>query len=375
MTVELKPLEQQTIVITGASSGIGLATARMAAQCGAQVVLAARNERALSDGVDRIQEEGGDATAYVLDVADEERVEQLAEETVHRYGGIDTWVNNAASAIYGRILDVTTEDHRRLFEANYWGTVYGSRAAAKHMNDGGGALINIGSILSERAFPLQGPYSAAKHAVKGFTDALRMELHERGVPISVSLIKPSAIHTLYEDHARNYLERPPRNLPPAYAPETVARAILSCATHPWREVTVGLAGKLITTTGRWFPRFSDWLMERVFVPGQRAEGLSDYGGEQRDNLYEPRPDGRTRGGYPHYAQHVSPFTQARLHPWWTAGILAGLGAAGYCAWSWSRSSGDGHMPEPRAREEREKVEAARARAEAEPGQSVAGRRF
>lgn len=348
MPAQLKPIEDQTIVITGASSGIGLATARRAARCGANVVLASRNEQALSEAVDQIRAEGGEASSVVVDVADQQQVRQLAEEAERRHGTIDTWVNNASTAIFGRLLEVPIEDQRRLFEVNYWGMVYGSLTAADRMEDSGGAIINIGSVLSERAFPLQGPYSAAKHAVKGFTDTLRMELEEKGLPISVSLIKPSAIHTLYEDHARSYLSRPPKNPPPYYAPQTVARAILFCAMHPRREVTVGLAGKMIEASGRWMPRFTDRLLERLFIPQQMASQPDDYAKARRDNLYEPRPEGEERGHYPHYTQPVSLYTEARLRPWTTLGVLAGLASLGAAGWYLTRSAaaGDGRRGEP-----------------------------
>ena len=232
MGVQLKKLSEQVIVITGASSGIGLVTARMAARQGARLVLAARSEDALRTLTDEIKAEGGKAVYAVADVGREEDVRRIADAARHHFGGFDTWVNNAGVSIYGRVLDVSMEDHRQLFETNYWGLVHGSRVAAEHLRQRGGAIINVGSSLSDRAIPLQGTYCASKHAVKGYTDALRMELEEEDAPISVTLIKPSAIDTPYKDHAKNYLPVEPENPPPVYAPETVAEAILHSATHP-----------------------------------------------------------------------------------------------------------------------------------------------
>ena len=146
----------------------------------------------------------------------------LAETALREFGGFDTWVNNAGTSIYGKVEDTPMEDQRRLFETNYWGTVIGSRIAATHLRRRGGALVNVGSVLSDRAVPLQATYCATKHAVKGFTNALRMELEADGAPVSVTLIKPAAVDTQLEEHARSLTGAEPLNPPPVYAPETVA---------------------------------------------------------------------------------------------------------------------------------------------------------
>jgi len=193
MKLRLKKLRDQTIVITGASSGIGLVTARSAARHGARVVLNARNEEALKQIVAEMRSLGGLASYVVGDVAILDDVKRIADEAVQTFGGFDTWVNNAGVSIYGRVLDQSLDDHRRLFETNYWGMVHGSMVACNYLRERGGALINVGSVLSDRAIPVQGTYSASKHAMKGYTDALRMELEKEGIPISVTLVKPSAI--------------------------------------------------------------------------------------------------------------------------------------------------------------------------------------
>ena len=157
---------------------------------------------------------------------------------------------------------------RRLFETNFWGIVYGSLEAARNLKQHGGAIINISSTLSDRAIPMQGMYSASKHALKGFTDALRMELEEERAPVSITLIKPGAIDTPYSKHAKNYMEVEPKNPAPVYAPETVARAILHCAENPERDVFVGAGGKGISLLGRFAPRMADKIMERTIVTQQ-----------------------------------------------------------------------------------------------------------
>ena len=190
MPIRLKPIKEQVIVITGASSGIGLATALEAGRRGAQVVLASRDEMDIQKAANQITAEGGKALAVVADVADQGAMESLAEQAVVEFSRIDTWVNNAGVSIYGKLEEVPLDDAQRLFETNYWGVVNGSLAALPHLKLNGGALINVGSELSETAMPLQGHYAASKHAVKGFTDTLRMELHHDGVPVSVTLIQP-----------------------------------------------------------------------------------------------------------------------------------------------------------------------------------------
>jgi NAD(P)-dependent dehydrogenase (short-subunit alcohol dehydrogenase family) len=232
MSVSLKKLSEQVVVVTGASSGIGLATAREAARRGARVVLVARDEIDLRSAADAIRADGGRAMYVAADVADFDQVAAVAERTVDAFGGIDTWVNNAGVSIYGRITDVPLADARRLFETNYWGLVHGSLVAVPHLRRGGGVLINVGSVLSDTTMPLQGHYSASKHAVKGFTDALRIELEEEDAPVAVVLVKPAAIDTPYPEHAANHLGVGPKHQAPVYAPDVVAAAILDAAEHP-----------------------------------------------------------------------------------------------------------------------------------------------
>ncbi|HEX5515792.1 MAG TPA: SDR family NAD(P)-dependent oxidoreductase, partial [Gammaproteobacteria bacterium] len=147
MKIRLKPLRDQVMVITGATSGIGLAIARGAAARGARLVVSARNAEALAQLVREISAAGGEALGVAADVGVEAEVQHLADATIERFGGFDTWINNAGVSIYGPLLEVSREDHRRLFDTNYWGVVYGSLIAARHLRDHGGALINIGSIL------------------------------------------------------------------------------------------------------------------------------------------------------------------------------------------------------------------------------------
>lgn len=324
MEVKLKKINEQTVVITGATSGIGLTTVRMAAQRGAKLVLSARNEEALRKLVEEINSSGGEAISVVADVGTEEDVRKIAERAVEIFGGFDTWVNNAGVSIYGKLTDVPFEDQRRLFETNYWGVVYGSLTAVGHLKQRGGALINIGSILSDRAIPLQGAYCASKHAVKGFTDALRMELEADDAPISVTLIKPGAIDTPYKDHAKNYLGVKAENPPPVYAPDAVAEAILHCAENAVRDVFVGAPGKAFSLFSESAPAVTDKLMEATLIDWQQTDKPADN--YPTEGLYESK-DGslRERGGYSGHVSESSLYTKASLHPVITGAALA-LGA-------------------------------------------------
>jgi NAD(P)-dependent dehydrogenase (short-subunit alcohol dehydrogenase family) len=332
MSVRLKPLTQQTIVITGATSGIGLTTARMAAKAGARVMAVSRDEQALQSLQDELTAAGGLAAYAVADVSDEAALNGVVEQTVARFGRIDTWVNNAAVAIYGRVDEVTTDDARRLFDVNFWGQVYGARAAVRHFrsrgDDNGGygfALVNVGSVVSERVMPLQGYYGASKHAVRGFTDALRMELEEAGVPVSVTLIKPASIDTPFVQHAKNYMDREPNYPPPVYTPDVVARAILHAAVHPTREMYAGGGGPMISLLATLAPRLVDRWMERSLFQQQQQDAPSHQG----DALREPGRHGmEERGNYPGHVMRSSLYTQASMHP-----VLVGLavGAVGIVA--------------------------------------------
>jgi len=324
MTPRLKPLSQQTILITGASSGIGLATARMAAARGAAVVLVARDEPSLQESAQGIRDAGGRAEHYVADVADRDALEVAATFAEEKFGEIDSWVNDAGAGTYGPLTGTPIEDQRRLFETNYWGVVNGSLIAAARLRERGGAIINLGSVLSDRAMIYQGTYSATKHAVKAFTDALRMELEAERAPISVTLIKPSAIDTPFPEHAKVHNDAAGMKLPPpVYDPKLVARAILHACEHPKRDLYIGAGGAMISLFGNMFPRATDLVMEAIGRPVQdSAEGRP----EMRDNLREGRPGGQVRSSLSGTPQRRSSlYLEAQLNPVATAAALAGVG--------------------------------------------------
>jgi short-subunit dehydrogenase len=308
MAITLKPLASQVIVITGATSGIGLTTARMAARKGARLVLAARDSDSLDTLAAELKKIGAEALAVPTDVGVKDEVAALGSAAIQRFGHIDTWVNNAGISIYGRNQDVPLEDHHRLFQTNFWGVVHGSLTALELMKKQGGALINLGSELSDVSVPLQGMYAASKHAVKGFTDSLRMEIEKDGVPISVTLIKPAGIDTMFTSHARNYMANEPELPAPLYAPELVADAILYAAEHQQRDVFVGGASRMMSAEGAVMPRTLDKVMNLLMFRQQQAKRPSAAG--RTDALYQPNGQElrERQGGRPSKVNESSAYT-------------------------------------------------------------------
>jgi short-subunit dehydrogenase len=324
--ISLKELKDQVIVITGASSGSGLVTARMAAAKGAKVVVAARNKEALKELVKELQEKGHTAVYVKADVGIEEEVNRIAEVAIREYGRFDTWVNNAGVTIFGYATEVRNEDMKRMFDTNFWGTVYGSKVAVKHYKERGypGALINVGSLFGDRGTLIQSTYAPSKFAVHGWTESLRMELEKERVPVSVTLIHPGRIDTPYNEHARSYLDKQPAHKGMIYPPKAVAEAILYAAEHPKRDMYIGSQAKILELMGRMFPRFTDRVMELVIPPTQYVERPSNP--PEESNLYRAGYGMHERGTNRGWKRDRSFYVKASKHPVLTRMVVIGVGA-------------------------------------------------
>ncbi len=312
--IALKPVAEQVMVVMGASSGIGREVALRAARAGARVVVAARDEEALASLVDEIEQAGGRASFTVADVADFEQVRSVAAHASAHYGGLDTWAHCSAVALYSRFEDTTPEEFRRVVEVNLLGQVHGAMAALPWLRERGqGALVHVSSIEARRAFPYHSAYSAAKHGIDGFLEALRIELHQEGVPISVTNVMPGSTNTPLFEKARTKLGVKPMPIPPIYQPGTVANLILHAAEHPARDLVAGGAGGALLFTQRVSPRILDAALLRFGFRTQRTQEPAN----DDDNLYRPvRGDHRSEG--PFNALGRSAFNWVETHAPWRA---------------------------------------------------------
>ena len=318
----MRPLEEQVIVITGGSSGIGRATALEAVERGAQVVIAARGEEALAATKHELEAAGGAVLAVPTDVADFEQVRELGRRTVERFGRIDTWVNNAAVTIYGEFAQVTPEEFERVIAVNLLGPVYGAKVALERMGSEGGAIVNVASGLADRAVPLQAAYSASKFGLEGFSEALRVELEHAKSPVRIAVIKPTSIDTPFFSRARTKMGVKPKPLPPVYDPQLVAEAILYAATHPVRDLEVG-GGALSMSLQQVVPR----LLDRPLTGTGYSQQQSDTPKSESapDNLFTSPPGpGSVRGEWG--GRRISTSTWLGMHPLVRRTALGGAAA-------------------------------------------------
>ena len=324
--MKLKPLNEQVVVIVGASSGIGRETALRCAERGAKVVVAARDEVGLASLVGEIAAAGGQATSVVCDVADYAQVEAVAAAAKAAFGRIDTWVNVAAAAVYASFEETTPDEFRRVMDVNFMGQVHGFMAALPHLRkEGRGALIAITSVEALVSLPLHSAYAASKHAVEGVVDALRRELMAEGVPISVTSIKPATINTPFFNTARNKMEVEPKGAPPIYQPGVVADCVLYAAEHPVRDLFAGGAAKMLATTQFLAPNLLDAALAKAGIPASRTDRPET---DTADALFAPRTDdNRIEGDFSDQARSFSLYTWLETHPKTrlaaTGGLLAG----------------------------------------------------
>ncbi|RLK22369.1 short-subunit dehydrogenase [Micromonospora sp. M71_S20] len=286
----------QTVVVTGASAGVGRAVAQRYAERGARLALLARGEAGLAAAERDCRERGAsEVRTYRVDVADAGAVQQAADDVVDRFGGIDVWVNNAMVSVFAPAWEIPATEFRRVTEVNYLGTVHGTLAALRHMRARGrGAIVQVGSALAYRGIPLQSAYCASKHAVQGFNDSLRAELLHDCPGVKLSMVQLPAINTPQFSWVRTRLPRHPQPVPPIFAPEVAARAIVWAADHGPRELNVG--------GPTWRARLGD-----IVAPGllDRKLARDGYDSQQtdtpidpatwRDNLERPGDDERDRG--------------------------------------------------------------------------------
>src|SRR5688500_16748632 len=288
-----KPINEQVVVITGASSGIGRETALHLADKGAKVVVSARRQGSLDDLVAEIRSAGGEALAVHADVSVYSEVNSLARAAVDAYGRVDTWVNNAGVLIVGGFEKTDLEEARRLFDVNFWGEYHGCLAAIDVMKQQGqGTIINVTSVTAKRPLPLMPVYSASKAALNGLSEALRAEL--KGTGIELCIVMPATIDTPLYDNARSKEGVAPKPAPPIYPPLGVARAIEKCAVNPQREVFAGPAGVGFAFGNIVMPRVLDKVFARFIRPALRTDEPEPTKGN--DNIGSPLSTSATASG-------------------------------------------------------------------------------
>lgn len=290
-------------VITGASAGVGRATALCFARAGARVGLIARDAAALEETKAEIESGGGRAEIFAGDVADDSVLRRAAEAFEAALGPIDIWVNNAMVTVYSPIARLTAEEVRRVTDVTYLGYVYGTMAALRHMRArNSGTIVQVGSALAYRGIPLQSVYCAAKHAVRGFTESLRCELIEERSRVSVTEVHLPAINTPQFDWARTRDGRKPRPVPPVFEPDQAAKAILHAAANPEkREYWLDRSTAKVILGNMLAPAFLDRLLAKKAFDAQwtKEEGHPHI----RDNLFEPESGlHRARGSFGHEAK-------------------------------------------------------------------------
>jgi NAD(P)-dependent dehydrogenase (short-subunit alcohol dehydrogenase family) len=322
MMMRLKPVEEQVVVVMGASSGIGRETALRFAERGARVVVSARGKEGLDSLADEIRREDGEATPVVADTSEYEQVKAVVDRAVEEYGRLDTWVHLAAVGLFATFEQTTPEEFERVIDVNLMGQVYGAMAALPHLKrEGRGALIHISSVEAKRSFPFHSAYGASKHGIDGFLEALRVELKHEGWPISVTQVMPGTINTPFFDKGRTKLGVKPVGVPPIYEPQTVANIILYAAEHPARDLVSGGAAQALILNQRLSPRMLDAILttRAGFSPQKTEEPRSE---DDPDNLYAPiRGHDTAKNGF--RALSRSLYNWLEMHPVVRRGAAAG----------------------------------------------------
>jgi NAD(P)-dependent dehydrogenase (short-subunit alcohol dehydrogenase family) len=326
----------ETVVITGASAGVGRATVRAFAQRGAHIGLVARGRDGLEGARREVEAAGGSALVVPTDVADADQVEAAAAAVEAQLGPIDIWINNAMASVFAPVQEMTPDEFKRVTEVTYLGSVYGTLAALKRMRPRDrGVIVQVGSALAYRGIPLQAAYCGAKHAIQGFMDSLRSELLHDGSHVQVTMVQMPALNTPQFGWVKSRLPYKAQPVPPIYQPEVAAAAIVWAAHHPWREWYVGMSTVRAIIGNKLLPGLGDWYLARTGYAAQQTDAPEDP--QRPHNLWEPvAGDHGAHGAFDTRAREHSLQLWADMHRGWLA--LAGLGIAGlvYAAMAKSR---------------------------------------
>lgn len=277
----------QTVVITGATAGLGRATALEFARHGADVALLARDVDALQQTAQEVRAAGVRVLSIKVDVSDAQAVDDAAASVESRLGPIDVWVNNAMVTVFAPVDALSPRDFARVTDVTYHGFVWGTMSALKRMLERDrGVIVQVGSALAYRSIPLQSAYCGAKHAIRGFTDALRCELHHRHSRVHVTMVQMPALNTPQFEWAENSMPHAPRPVAPIFQPEVAARAVYWAATHKRREVWVGTSSIKAIVANQWIPGWLDRYLGRTGVDAQQDDTVA-RGARRASNLWEP----------------------------------------------------------------------------------------
>jgi NAD(P)-dependent dehydrogenase (short-subunit alcohol dehydrogenase family) len=319
----------QTVVVTGASAGVGRAAAVAFASRGDRVGLLARGSAGLAGALAEVERAGGTSLAVETDVADHEAVEQAAATVEAQLGPIDVWVNNATATVFAPFHEITAEEYRRSTEVTYLGTVHGTMAALRRMRGrGAGTIVQVGSALAYRGIPLQSPYCGAKHAIQGFTEALRCELLHDQSPVHVTMVQMPALNTPQFGWSRNKMGKRPQPVPPIFQPEVAARAIVWASQHRRKEVYVGRSTVLAIVGDKLASAAADRYLARTGYSSQLTDEPDDNG--RPDNLLVPvdaETDRGMHGRFDDKASDGDPETWFVTHRGLATAAAAGAGAA------------------------------------------------
>jgi NAD(P)-dependent dehydrogenase (short-subunit alcohol dehydrogenase family) len=309
--VRKKPLSEQVVVVTGASSGLGRAIARGAGERGAKVVVTARNEEALENCVAEIERAGSEAVAVPADCAEREQVERVVARAVERFGRIDTYVANAIVTVYSEAARLEPEELRRVLDVNFFGVVYGFWASLPHLRASRGTFLHVSSALAYRGIPLQAAYCASKAGLRAFLESARVEEQKAGTGVAVSLVLPGAINTPQFDRDRQKIGYQPQPVPPIYQPEPFAEATLRCAERPVRELPVGWGAQKLLWGQKLAPRAGDWVLRRTGWNNQHTDEPKPL--DAPDNLFDTLPrDPGAHGRFDDRSRDSTVWTRLRL---------------------------------------------------------------